>query len=451
MNERLSAAFLRSLRRLVRQVMLYPERHPLTTEALIACQDATQDLGVVAPESVISILEDAFYYDRSLLAHTSLEFHVLLGEMQQRDIESITLLHPVSGPDLTDLAKFIGNVSGDLPADGTIRLNERHLSHADVTTNPMSGLRGAYTESIDAVRFSVAMMSTDHEIELMPVVAAVEGLFEYAISQPGPSLLLSTVKSHDEYTFFHSVNTGILALAFGKNLGIDRAQLVPIGVGAVLHDIGKVAVPTATLNYPGILDEEQWREIKLHPQEGGLAIMAAGGPGHEIAATIAFEHHAHYDGKGYPEIDRGQRPRLFSRLVTVVDTYDAMTSRRSYRRAETPHRALKVLLDGLGSAYDPDLVQAFIRMMGIFPPGSVLEMEGGELVVVVDRAKSEDAPLPGLVVKAPSGELIEPEPCEIVVDRVVRQVLPPQAGVDPASLVENLGEMETEGADTRIT
>jgi HD-GYP domain-containing protein (c-di-GMP phosphodiesterase class II) len=200
-------------------------------------------------------------------------------------------------------------------------------------------------------------------------------------------------------------------------------------------------VSSATLNWPGTLDDEQWREIKIHPQEGGLAIMAAGGPGHEIAATVAFEHHARFDGAGYPEIDRAQPPRIFSRLVTVVDTYDAITTRRAYRRAETPHRALKVLLGGMGGAYDPDLVRAFIRMMGIFPPGSVLEMEGGELVVVVDRVDTEGVPLPGLLVKAPSGESIEPEPYQIVVDRVVRQVLPQQAGVDPASLIEAFGEL----------
>jgi HD-GYP domain-containing protein (c-di-GMP phosphodiesterase class II) len=441
MSERLSSAFLRALRRLVRQVSLYPDRHPLTTEALIGCQDAVQDLANVAPETIISILENAFYHDRSLLAHTSLEFHVLLGEMKQREIESITLLHPVSGPDLTDLAKFIAGIADDLPADGTIRLNDSHLSHADITTNPMSGLRGAYTESMDALRLSIATMASDREIELTSVVSAVESLFEHTVSQPGASLLLSTVKSHDEYTFFHSVNTGILALAFGRSLGIDRAELVPIGVGAVLHDIGKVAVSSATLNWPGTLDDEQWREIKIHPQEGGLAIMAAGGPGHEIAATVAFEHHARFDGAGYPEIDRTQPPRIFSRLVTVVDTYDAITTRRAYRRAETPHRALKVLLGGMGGAYDPDLVRAFIRMMGIFPPGSVLEMEGGELVVVVDRVDTEGVPLPGLLVKAPSGESIEPEPYQIVVDRVVRQVLPQQAGVDPASLIEAFGEL----------
>jgi HD-GYP domain-containing protein (c-di-GMP phosphodiesterase class II) len=273
--------------------------------------------------------------------------------------------------------------------------------------------------------------------ELGSVVMAVEGLFENAVTHSGAALLLATVKSHDEYTFFHSVNSCILALAAGRSIGIDRDNLLPIGVGAILHDIGKVAVDPTVLNYPGRIDAQQWAEIKIHPQEGALAIMAAGGDNHEIAATVALEHHARYDGEGYPEVQRSRRPHPFSRLVSVVDTYDAITSRRSYRRAETPHRALQVLLSRAGSMYDPEMVTAFIRMVGLYPPGSILRLTTGEMVVVTAPPPEPDAPLPVLLVRDTSGfELMEPEPMRVRSEEVVEQLLPQQAGIDPGEYLE---------------
>ena len=100
-------------------------------------------------------------------------------------------------------------------------------------------------------------------------------------------------------------------------------------------------------------DTEQWAEIKLHPQEGAAAILAAAAPGQEIAAVVAFEHHARFDRQGYPGMTYSRPAHFFSRLVSTADTYDALTTRRSYRRAETPNRALRVLLQGGGTLYDP--------------------------------------------------------------------------------------------------
>ena len=271
-----------------------------------------------------------------------------------------------------------------------------------------------------------------------PIVAAVEGLFEQSMSQSSASLLLSTVKSHDEYTFYHSVNACILALAIGRMIGVDRHHLIPIGVGAVLHDIGKTAVSTSVLNYPGRLNDEQWKEITLHPQEGALAILAAGGPGHEISATVAFEHHARFDGNGYPGISRQRRPHVYSRLVAVADTYDAITTRRSYRRAETPNHALNALLSGAGSGYDPDLVRTFIDLMGIYPPGSILETSSGALAVVVSKSSDPGGPLDSLLVRDPAGNDIEPEPYALQPDDVTRQLLAQQVDIDPAALLENV-------------
>ncbi len=440
MNERIPAAFLKALRRLVRQVALFPSGHPLTDEATLAAADAATDLVGEDGELVVTILENAFYHNRTLLPHTSLEYHVLMREMQARGVESVKLIRPVSNQDLVDLASFIGGTSDDLPADGTILLNEVFLTSSDVDTTAMSELRTSYAGSLDALRVVTGTMASQGTFELTGVVDAVEGLFESAVAHGNASLLLSTVKSHDEYTFFHSVNACILGLAIGRMVGIEKASLIPMGVGAVLHDIGKVAVSTAVLNYPGRLSNEQWKEITIHPQEGALAIMAAGGPGSEIAATVAFEHHARYDGTGYPRVTRDGRPHPYSRAVAIADTYDAITTRRSYRRAETPHRALQILLESAGDHYDPDLVRVFIRMMGLYPPGSILELHDGSVVVTTSPSDEVGAPLETLMVMDSNKAEVDPEPVQVDASLVVDQLLPQAIGIDPASLLDRAAE-----------
>jgi HD-GYP domain-containing protein (c-di-GMP phosphodiesterase class II) len=439
MSERQVAAMLTGIRKLSRQVGLYPEGHPLTAEAIVVALGSVSDFLEGDNEAVLTIHQDAFFRNRMVVPHASLEFRGLLREMEARGVESITVTGPVSQDDLYDLAAFICGAGDDLPADGTIRLNEPMAIDPDLEVTPSTRLRASYGATLDAVRFVTGAMVSRGSFELGSVVNAVEGLFENAVAQPGAALLLSTVKSHDEYTFFHSVNVCILSLALGRLVGVDRDVLIPAGVGAVLHDIGKVAVPSSTLNYPGRLNDDQWREITIHPQEGALAILAAGGRGSEVAATVAFEHHSRYDATGYPTVTRDGRPHVYSRLVQVVDTYDAITSRRSYRRAESPMRALQVLVEGSGSAWDPEMVHAFIGMMGIYPPGSILVTKSGETAVVIRATEEAGAPVHALIVRGRDGaEIAEPEPILLDLDLIVRQVIAGDAGVDPAAYLETL-------------
>lgn len=280
----------------------------------------------------------------------------------------------------------------------------------------------------------------DEQFDLSGASWAVEQLVEQTISQPAASLLLSTMKSHDEYTFFHSVNVCILSIALGRLVGLEGEQLRELAIGALLHDIGKVRVETSILQFPGRLDGAQWRQIKLHPQEGAASIMAAASAGQEIAATVAFEHHARFDGSGYPSLSRRERQlHFFSRLVATADTYDAITTRRSYRRAETPNRALHVLLKGSGTLYDPDFVRAFIDMVGIYPPGSLLQLDGGEVAMVTQT--HEGGSVPDLVlVRTREGALLDvPEPMTATGRSIVDQLVPGQVGVDPAALLEKVG------------
>jgi HD-GYP domain-containing protein (c-di-GMP phosphodiesterase class II) len=301
MNVRQAEGLLTALRRAIRHIALYPQGHPLVRDALVAGAEAADDVAADG-EAVLTLLDDAFYLGTELLGHASLEFNGMLREMQERGIDSITMIRPVAADDLAELVAFIAGESDDVPAGSTIRLNERPLSYEDLRKSDTAGLRRSYTGSLEVLRSIGMAVRSEGEFGLGGVAVAVENLLKASLEQPGASLLLATVKSHDEYTFYHSVNTCILSLAMGRLVGLDEDQLRLLGMGALLHDIGKVGVAPSVLRNPGRLVSTDWDQIKLHPQEGAQSILAASGAGQELAAAIALEHHARFDGSGYPKL-----------------------------------------------------------------------------------------------------------------------------------------------------
>jgi len=441
-SERQAIALLMALRAAVRQYLLYPPGHPALLQLIDETRGAADDLARLDPAGLaaISLLGDSIFLGPSVLPHASLEFNGLLRQMQAVGLDSITFAAPVSAGDVQELAAFAAGASQDLPAEGTIRLNERpfSLDHDEEGTG-FGGIRRSYARSLDVLRGIALASQTTETFDLTGAAWAVEQLMEQSLEHPAASLLLATVRSHDEYTFYHSVNVAILSLALGRLTGVPDDQLPILGVAAMLHDIGKVGVSPSILQHPGRLSGEQWGEIKLHPQEGAQTILAAAGPAQEVASVVALEHHARFDGSGYPQVSYRNALHFYSRLVATTDTFDAITTRRSYRRAETPHRALRVLLKGSGGMYDPDFTRAFIKMLGVYPPGSLLLMENGEVLMVTQVAEAGELPA-AVLVRTQAGELLDlPEPISLADRTIIDQLTPEDAGVEPAALLEHVG------------
>jgi HD-GYP domain-containing protein (c-di-GMP phosphodiesterase class II) len=431
--------FLKAFRRASLQVGLYPEDHPIIAEAMSPVVAEAEALTVGAPEVVLAIREDGMFLDGLLLPHISLEFDSLFHDMRGREIVSVTLVPPVSHADLFDLAGFVSGASDDLPAEGSIRLNETPMGDGG---RGVSRIRRSYATGLATLRTATDSMAREGAFDLRSILGAVEQLLDGSMEEANAALLLSTVKSHDEYTFYHSVNTCILALALGKAIGLTPEELLPVGTGALLHDIGKTSVRSRILNFPGPLDADAWKEVEHHPQEGAQAILAGSGGGHEIPAMVALEHHKRFDGTGYGAGADSTPPHLFSSLVSVVDVYDALTTRRRYRRAETPSRAMHTLLAEAGTAHHPDLVRAFIDLMGVYPIGSIVRLQSGVGVVVTGHA--DHRRLTGVTAISAAGEHSAGELVGFDIDDVVEQLQPDAVGVDPASFLESSGLLDEE-------
>jgi HD-GYP domain-containing protein (c-di-GMP phosphodiesterase class II) len=217
------------------------------------------------------------------------------------------------------------------------------------------------------------------------VKRAVQAIVDQVLNNETSLLGLTTIRDYDEYTFTHSVNVCILAVAIGKKLQLTRLQLYDLGLAALLHDVGKARIPVEVLNKTTGLSEDEWKLMQTHPWLGVLTLFNMRGYG-EIPyrqIVVAHEHHMKVDLTGYPKAIRPRDLGIYSRIVAVADGYDAATTRRSYQTVPIqPDQVLREMWENPRRGYDKTLVKAMINLIGIYPVGTCVILDTFEVAVV---------------------------------------------------------------------
>jgi len=207
------------------------------------------------------------------------------------------------------------------------------------------------------------------------------------LSNANALLWLSKIKDQDHYTAEHSMRVGILAMAFGRYIGLKDENLEVIGMCGMLHDVGKTKIPDEILNKPSRLTRIEYDIMKEHSKYGKELLDEIHGVD-QIIKDTALYHHERIDGQGYPEQLNAAYLHKFIRMISIVDVYDAITSTRPYKEGAPAFDALKILFSEAGKHFDNELVEAFIQMIGIYPTGTLVEMTNGEVGIVVSANPS---------------------------------------------------------------
>lgn len=194
---------------------------------------------------------------------------------------------------------------------------------------------------------------------------------------------LSDIKTTDDYTFAHSVNVCILSLITGVKMGLNQLRMRDLGVGALLHDIGKTTVPEELLKKPDRLTTEEYEIVKQHAVSG-FNILKSDMNINTTSAYIAYGHHERYDGSGYPNGAKGNDIHQFARIVAIADVFDALTSDRVYRKKFKTHEAAEYLTTGSNQLFDPEILDCFIKNIAFYAIGTCVMLDTGEKGIVVD-------------------------------------------------------------------
>ncbi len=252
-------------------------------------------------------------------------------------------------------------------------------------------------ELIYAIMDDVRLGRSLPTVEAKKVVAE---LVESVLRNPDALVWLTQLKSQDEYTALHSIRVCILALTFGRHLELPPEHLNVLGIGALLHDIGKLKIPDEILNKPARLTDAEYTIMKTHVPLG--VALLEGSPGIPAAAIeVTGRHHERYSGQGYISGYSGDNIGLLGMMGAIVDCYDAVTSDRSYQAGISAYDALALLYKGRSTDFHTGLVEQFIQCMGIYPIGSIVEMSSGSVGVVVSINRARRLkPMVALVLNA---------------------------------------------------
>ncbi|MBP7468543.1 MAG: HD-GYP domain-containing protein [Thauera sp.] len=269
-----------------------------------------------------------------------------------------------------------------------------------------------HREANQIVRDMLGDIRLGKQIEMEKVEPLVGRIVDSIFTQQDALLPLARLKQHDNYTFQHSVSVCALMTAFARTLGVSRETIHEIAVGALLHDVGKARVPDEILNKPGKLTDAEFDRMKSHVVQSKIILQATPGIS-QIALDVAAQHHERYDGTGYPNKLKGEQISLYGRMGAIVDVYDAITSNRVYHKGMPPTEALRKLLDWSANHFEPRLVKAFIRSVGIYPTGALVRLESKRLAVV--QAQHADKPMQPTVkvIFHTAGHYLRPEDVDL--------------------------------------
>lgn len=377
---------------------LYAENNQLIEEQTRLLMEELNRLKAAEPEIKFKIKQESIFFNQQRLKFSLANYHIfksLLEEFRRREIGQLDLSADISRQELIKaLSIFCQKRTGPEPFEAIqAELAEQQISSLSLEKmqasehllSPEKSSARLYFLSILHLREISDREKENQKIKLNTTRRLIQSIFNHLVDNESFLLGLTNIKNHDEYTLNHSVNVSLLAIALGKRLGLSRAELVDLGLSAFFHDLGKIETPLEILNKPGQLTEEERKIMELHPSQGAEKLVQL----KEFrrlpisAIHVAMEHHIKEDLSGYPHFKIKQDINLYSRIVKVCDFFDAITTKRVYRKKVfTRAEALSLMLDQIGAEFNPIILKAFVQMMGVFPIGSVVLLNTGEVGLV---------------------------------------------------------------------
>jgi putative nucleotidyltransferase with HDIG domain len=394
--------------KLLLQVRLFPPDHPSVQLFLDKTYSSIKEMMPGKKSISLKLVMDSICllnFEYNLQGSTDRNVHVLLSSLKKLSIGEIEF---VDGLEKDELLAFMeiassavkGNKSFDFNnAWAKIRnINIRHGAADVIRPEPKPGVRNdrqlvpLESDSTSKVTAESAIgQEVGNVLDKLEKIQSMEGrtarkmilgLVENEVANSTLILFLKSLRAYDDYTFAHSVNVSVISMAQARHMGWSEEEIGKLGLAAIMHDIGKVYVPRRIIRKTEKLTPSEWQIIRRHPVDGARLLKEEGVE--EDIWRVNYEHHMRYDLCGYPTPENDREVLEGSQIVRIADTYDALTTKRAYRRQISPYEAIKLMARTRGTEFHPGYFDMFLHMMGNIPIGSTLELESGEKVLVVD-------------------------------------------------------------------
>jgi len=358
----------------VSNTRLYAADHPQVMRYLEQTHAQLQDAMQRQAEITYLIIDDDVVVGNHALTSITPQLNQFVELLKQCAIERLTFTPEVSIDGLTRLVKDLAatgqevvrsvpgitlgkiKVMGDTDAQA-----DRELLAPEIKQK-LAELEQFRNRSLDDIKDLYHQIGSDKQITALGLGEIVQGFLQGMLRNVNPLQMLAALKTSDEYTFTHAINVCILTMAQAEFIGIKGRMLYDIGIAGAMHDAGKMFVPDEILNKPDKLTNKEWAHMREHSAEGALYILRLEGIP-KVAFLGALEHHIRFDGSGYPDLGGSWHPSVVSQMIAIADMFDAMRSRRPYKDPKPDGLIIKILREESGTAFNPQLVESFLRLI----------------------------------------------------------------------------------------
>ncbi len=393
MNPELCKQVIQGLGGAYKGLRLYPVQHPAIERQLQHLLKALMALLPGKKQVNLGLLEGTLFLDEHLFPDDDPAAQVLAKLLQTLELEGFEFHPGLTAEELRSFLQMLGQgqIKGEafddlLPEHGVHNIRQAKIktTEEEEQEKPQK-VYGRALKVVDQIFHDVRLGRIPSSEEARQVVT---NMVKLTISDPHALFALSMLKDYDNYTFTHSVNVSVISLAVGRSCGLSEERLRVLGLGGLLHDMGKLIIDRNIITKPGRLTEEEFEEIKKHPANGIIIARQMDGINQDVL-DIILGHHLRYDRQGYPANARGHDISNLADMTAIADTYDAMTTLRSYQRPMTPRRAVERLGELAGTVLHPEYLQGFVAALGNYPVGSLVRLANNEIGLVI-RVGAED-------------------------------------------------------------
>lgn len=428
--------FLLALHAALRALKLYPVENATVQKALDELQAHAVSFLAVEQEIEIRLSGDFIFMNGTRLRlelDNFAAFSGILSLLRAFDVGTLRIQASVERREWLAFLSILASLSGggeESAEDRYVALLER-MTRASLPSLQLEPTAAAgddlgnegeakevakrtYAHGVAVTKEVVNSVRLGRTGNLKKVKRAVQMIVDQVLTNETSIMGLTTLRDYDEYTFMHSVNVCIFAVALGRKIGFSKLQLYDLGMTALLHDIGKAKIPLHVLNKETGLSEDEWRLMQAHPWRGAMTLFGLR-TYDEIpyrSILVAYEHHMKITLAGYPRHIRPRELGLFSRIVAVADGFDAATTRRSYQTVPIePDEVLKEMWGNPRRGYDPIIVKALINLIGIYPIGTCVILDTLEVGIVASTATERlhlNRPVVRIAIDANGGSLAAP-------------------------------------------
>src|SRR5210317_1137758 len=430
--------FVQVLTAAVKGLRLYAVDHPATTKQVETLQDGLFTMLQHKKMIKMGLLEGTLFVEDHLIMQEFQAATELVEMLESRELAGFEFMAGLSANEIQSLLHLLhsGSNKGQDFADALVSQGVkkiRAIAPAEDDEDEAQQPRKVYHKALKVVDqiFQDVRMGEIPSSE--DAIKVVKDMAHLTMTEPHAMLALSMLKDYDNYTFTHSVNVSVLALAIGRACQLTEEQLKTLGLGGLLHDLGKLRVDVNIITKPGRLTDTEFEAIKEHPGFGAEIIKEMEDVTPEVM-QIVLGHHLRYDRTGYPSnaVDNIASPLV--EMTAVADAYDAMTTLRSYQRPFTPRRAIARLKEISGSSLHPDYVTNFIESLGPYPVGSLVRLDNNEIGLVT-KVEPKDTSLVDIKVIYDSAGTMLDDPYTIHLRpdqprKIIAEVDPQTKGID---------------------